>query len=191
MKRICVFCGSSMGTRPAYAKAAVNLGKMLADSDIELVYGGGNVGLMGVVANACMAAGGKVTGIIPKALMELEVGHINLTQLHVVNDMHERKAMMAQLSDAFIALPGGIGTMEEMFEVWTWGQLGFHKKPVGVLDVAGYYSHLHHFLDQMVSEGFLKERHRKMVAVEEDAAALLERLRQYQPPSQATLADVR
>jgi len=182
MRRICVFCGSSMGVRPAYAEAARATGRLIAERGLGLVYGGGEVGLMGVIANAAMAAGGEVIGVIPEALMRMEVGNPKLTELHVVGTMHERKAMMADLSDAFIALPGGIGTLEELFEVWTWGQLGIHPKPLGFLDVAGYFGHLHTFLDHCVTEGFLKERHRAMVAVESDAAVLLDRLAAYEPP---------
>lgn len=182
MRRVCVFCGSSAGNRPEYAQAARDLGRMLAERGLGLVYGGGNVGLMGLVADAAMAAGTEVIGIIPEALMRLEVGHREVTELRVVGSMHERKAMMADLSDAFIALPGGIGTMEELFEVWTWGQLGLHAKPAGFLDVAGYYDHLHAFLDHMTAEGFLKERHRRMVAVASDPAELLDGFAAYAPP---------
>ncbi|HLO76698.1 MAG TPA: TIGR00730 family Rossman fold protein, partial [Magnetospirillum sp.] len=170
MRRVCVFCGSSRGTNPAYAEAAAATGRLIAQRGLGLVYGGGDVGLMGIVANAALAAGGEVIGVIPDALMRMEVGNPNLTALHVVGTMHERKAMMAELSDGFIALPGGIGTLEELFEVWTWGQLGLHPKPLGLLDVAGYYDHLHAFLDHTVAEGFLKDRHRAMVAVDADPA---------------------
>lgn len=183
MRRICVFCGSNSGTNPAYAQSARALGRLLAERRLELVYGGGNVGLMGMIAAAAMQAGGTVIGVIPESLMRLEVGARDISELHVVGSMHERKAMMAELSDAFIALPGGIGTMEELFEVWTWGQLGLHAKPAAFLDVAGYYSHLHTFLDHMVDEGFLKPRHRQMVAVSSDAASLLDGFAAYQPPS--------
>jgi uncharacterized protein (TIGR00730 family) len=189
MRRICVFCGSSLGTRPIYAEAAAALGRLIADSGLGMVYGGGNVGLMGIAANAALAAGGTVVGVIPEALMRMEVGHIDLTELHVVASMHERKALMADLADGFIALPGGIGTMEELFEVWTWGQLGLHPKPLGFLDVAGYYGHLHTFLDHMVTEGFLRERHRAMVAVESDPATLLSRFRAYHPPETVRVID--
>ncbi len=188
MRRICVFCGSSLGLRPAYAEAARATGRLIAERGLGLVYGGGEVGLMGVLANAAMAAGGEVIGVIPEALMRMEVGHPELTALHVVDTMHERKAMMADLSDAFIALPGGIGTLEELFEVWTWGQLGIHPKPLGFLDVDGYYDHLHAFLDHSVSEGFLKDRHRAMAAVESDPAALLDRLAAYVPPNVVKVA---
>jgi uncharacterized protein (TIGR00730 family) len=189
MKRICVFCGSSAGARPEYAEAARALGTLLARRGLGLVYGGGNVGLMGIVADAAMTAGGEVTGIIPDALLKMEVGHRDITTLHVVGSMHERKAMMAELSDAFIALPGGIGTLEELFEVWTWGQLGLHPKPLGFLDVAGYYTHLHTFLDHAAAEGFLKQRHRNMAAVEADPAVLLARLAAYQPPEAPKIID--
>lgn len=182
MKRVCVFCGSSLGRDPAYAAMAADLGRLLAARGLGLVYGGGNIGLMGVVANAALEAGGEVIGIIPEALMKMEVGHIEVTKLHVVASMHERKALMAELSDAFIALPGGIGTLEEAFEVWTWGQLGLHPKPLGFLDVAGYYDHLHAFLDHAREQGFLKDRHRAMAAVEDDPIRLLDRLATYQPP---------
>lgn len=182
LKRICVFCGSSRGTNPAYAQAAEAVGRLLAERGLGLVYGGGNVGLMGIVANAALTAGGEVIGVIPEALMKMEVGHVDVSALHVVGSMHDRKALMAELSDGFIALPGGIGTLEEIFEVWTWGQLGLHPKPLGFLDVADYYSHLHVFLDHSMAEGFLKPRHRAMVAVESDAAALLNRFEAYEPP---------
>lgn len=182
MKRVCVFCGSNAGNRPEYAQAARALGTLLGQRGLGLVYGGGNVGLMGIVADAAMAAGAEVIGIIPEALMRMEVGHREVTELRIVGSMHERKAMMAQLSDAFIALPGGIGTMEELFEVWTWGQLGLHGKPAAFLDVAGYYAHLHTFLDHMAAEGFLKPRHRAMVAVAADPTQLLDGFIQYQPP---------
>lgn len=182
MKRVCVFCGSNSGANPAYAEAARALGRLLVERGLQLVYGGGNVGLMGIVAEAAMQAGGTVIGVIPESLMRLEVGARDISELHVVGSMHDRKAMMAELSDAFIALPGGIGTMEELFEVWTWGQLGLHSKPAAFLDVAGYYDHLHTFLDHMVAEGFLKPRHRQMVAVSSDAARLLDGFAAYRPP---------
>jgi uncharacterized protein (TIGR00730 family) len=189
MRRVCVFCGSSSGARPVYGEAAGRLGRLLAEQGIGLVYGGGNVGLMGIVADAALAAGGEVVGVIPEALMKWEVGHARLTELHVVASMHERKALMAELSDGFIALPGGIGTMEELFEIWTWGQLGLHAKPLGFLDVAGYYGHLHTFLDHMAAEGFLKPRHREMVAVEHSAEKLLERFAAYAAPAVVQVID--
>ncbi|CAA7627673.1 conserved hypothetical protein [Candidatus Terasakiella magnetica] len=189
MRRVCVFCGSSFGIRPAYTEAARALGALLAANGLGVVYGGGNVGLMGVVADAALAAGGEVIGVIPEAMMKWEVGHPALTELRVVASMHERKAMMADLADAFIALPGGVGTMEELFEVWTWGQLGLHAKPLGFLDVAGYYSQLHSFLDHMAAEGFIKPRHRQMVAMDSDPVELLARLRGYVPPATIQVID--
>lgn len=182
MERICVFCGSSPGADAAYAEAAADLGRTLAKRGLGLVYGGGHVGLMGVLANAALAAGGRVTGVIPEALAAKELAHKGLTDLVVVASMHERKALMSELSDAFIALPGGIGTLEEWFEVWTWSQLGFQPKPCGMLNVAGYYGHLLAFLDHMTTERFLSPPHRSMAIVEERADRLLDRLASYQPP---------
>jgi uncharacterized protein (TIGR00730 family) len=189
MKRVCVFCGSNSGANPAYAQAAAELGRLLAGQGRTLVYGGGNVGLMGVVADAALAAGGKVIGIIPEAMLKWEVGHADLTELKVVASMHERKAAMADLADGFIALPGGIGTLEELFEIWTWGQLGLHAKPLGLLDVAGYFERLHAFLDHMAAEGFVKARHRAMAAVHYDPATLLDLLESYQPPETIRVID--
>ena len=182
MKRICVFCGSNPGAEPAYAEAAADLGRLLAGRGLTLVYGGGHVGLMGVLADATLAAGGRVTGVIPEALAAKELAHAGLTDLVVVGSMHERKALMSELSDAFIALPGGIGTLEEWFEVWTWSQLGFQPKPCGMLNVAGYYDHLLAFLDHMTEERFLSPPHRSMAIVEDRADRLLDRLASYQPP---------
>lgn len=181
MNSLCVFCGSSPGKSPQYLAAARRLGEALAWRRIRLIYGGGRVGIMGEVADSVLASGGEVVGIIPRTLMEREVGHTGLTQLHVVESMHQRKAMMADLSDGFVALPGGIGTMEEFFEVWTWGQLGLHQKPYGLLDVAGYFQPLISFLDHMTEEGFLREGYRDMVLVETDPEALLERLVSFTP----------
>lgn len=190
IRRVCVFCGSSMGVDPAYAAAAAGLGRMLAKRGLGLVYGGGNVGLMGVLAQAAAEAGAEVTGVIPQALVEIEgLGHIDNAHLHVVGSMHERKAMMADLADCFIALPGGIGTLEEVFEIWTWGQLGLHPKPLGFLDVGGYYAHLHAFLDHMVAQGFLRARHRAMAQVAEDPAELLEKMARYAPPHVVKVID--
>lgn len=180
-----------MGNQPQYAESARLLGRLIAESGRELVYGGGKVGLMGVVADATLAAGGKVIGIIPEALLRWEVGHQDLTDLRVVATMHERKAMMAELSDGFIAMAGGIGTLEELFEIWTWGQLGLHTKPLGFLDVAGYYSHLHTFLDHMATEGFVKPRHRAMTMVESDPSTLLARMETYIPPATIQVIDSR
>lgn len=182
MKRVCVYCGSSSGSRPEYRAAAEHLGRRLAERGLGLVYGGGNVGLMGVLANAVMAAGGEVVGVIPEALLAWEVGHRDVTRLHVVGSMHERKALMADLSDAFMALPGGIGTMEEMFETWTWGQLGYHRKPLALLDVAGYFGKLTGFIDLMVEEGFLQAQHREFIHIGTDADAVLDHFATYVPP---------
>ncbi|MEU3275171.1 TIGR00730 family Rossman fold protein [Saccharomonospora sp. NPDC006951] len=173
-RRICVFCGSSSGNRPRYAEDAAALGTLLAERGIGLVFGGGQVGLMGVVADAALAAGGEVIGVIPKHLMRAEIAHHGLTELHVVKDMHERKATMAELSDGFLALPGGAGTLEELFEVWTWAQLGLHAKPLGLVDVGGYYTKLAAFIEHMVDEGFLNQPSRELISIDSDAAVLLD-----------------
>ena len=182
MKSVCVFCGSSRGASPVYAEAAVHLGRAVAARGLTLVYGGGHVGLMGVVADAALAAGGRVVGVIPQALEAKELAHLSLTELRVVGSMHERKALMSELADGFIALPGGVGTLEEWFEVWTWSQLGIQRKPCGLLNVAGYYDHLLAFLDHVTAERFLAADHRAMVLVEEDAGRLLDRLAGYRHP---------
>lgn len=179
MKSICIYCGSSPGILPAYADAARTLAQEMVKDNIALVYGGGKVGLMGIVADEVMRLGGQATGIIPKALLDWEVGHHGLTQLHVVKDMHERKAMMAELSDGFIALPGGIGTLEELFETLTWAQLGFHDKPIGLLNVAGFYDGLLRFLGQVVSQGFLKQAQAGLLMHETEAGRLLARFREF------------
>jgi uncharacterized protein (TIGR00730 family) len=176
MRRVCVFCGSSPGTRPAYAGAARALGRVLADRRLGLVYGGGNVGLMGVVANAVLDAGGEVIGVIPHALMAREIGHSGVTTMHVVDSMHERKALMADQADAFIALPGGVGTFEELFEAITWTQLGLHAKPCGLLNVEGFYDDLLRFLDHAWAEGFIKPETRAIVKASADPLELLDRL---------------
>ncbi|HND23494.1 MAG TPA: TIGR00730 family Rossman fold protein [Zoogloea sp.] len=183
MKRICVFCGSRPGSRPEYRAAAEFLGTTLAERGIELVYGGGNVGLMGVVADACLAAGGRVVGVIPRALLDWEVGHEGLTRLEVVDSMHTRKARMAELADGFIALPGGLGTFEELFEILTWAQLGFHAKPVGLLDTAGYYLPLLQMIERGVAEGFMKAENRGLLLAEDNLFALLRAMGQYHPPT--------
>ena len=183
MKSLCVFCGSSPGRSAAYVAAAQALGRLLANRGIRLVYGGGRVGLMGAVADAALRAGGRVVGVIPRALMDREVGHGGLSELHVVETMHERKAMMAELADGFLALPGGIGTMEEFFEVWTWSQLGIHRKPIGVLDVDGFFDPLVAFLDQLVREGFLRAEHRSTVLLDTSPELLVERLRTFEAPA--------
>ncbi|MBT9486138.1 MAG: TIGR00730 family Rossman fold protein [Rubrivivax sp.] len=173
---ICVYCGSRPGALPAYAQAARDLGQAIASQGHGLVYGGGNVGLMGIVADAVLAAGGPVVGVIPEALVQREVGHQGLSEQFVVPDMHVRKRMMAERADAFIALPGGIGTLEELFEVWTWRQLRYHDKPIGVLNLAGFYDHLLRFMDHTVAQGFLDEVQRRMPVVDTDPVALLRRV---------------
>jgi len=182
MNRLCVFCGSSPGRHPAYLAAAAKLGTVLAKRRIGLVYGGASIGLMGAVADAARAAGGEVIGVIPRALVEFEVAHTGLADLRIVTSMHERKALMAELSEGFIALPGGIGTLEELFEVWTWGQLGSHRKPCALLNVAGFYDRLLGFLDFVVDEAFLRPVHRDMLLVAETPDSLLEKLEAYRAP---------
>jgi len=181
MKRICVFCGSSAGSRSDYRTAAEELGTELARRNIGLVYGGTSVGLMGVLADAVLKAGGEAVGVIPERLMEREVGHNGLTKLHVVRSMHERKALMADLSDAFVAMPGGFGTLEEFCEIVTWAQLGLHAKPCGVLNVLGYYSPLLAMFDHAVEERFLKPENRGLVLARESAAELLRALDEWRP----------
>ncbi|WP_417769416.1 TIGR00730 family Rossman fold protein [Stappia sp.] len=183
MKSICVFCGSSMGAKPAYRDAAVATGEAIARSGRRLVYGGARVGLMGAVADGALAAGGEVIGVLPVALQEKELAHTGLTELHVVKSMHERKAMMADLSGGFIALPGGAGTLEELFEVWTWGQLGYHRKPCGFLNVDGFYDGLLTFLDLQRDEAFVKPEMRDMVLVADAPAALIDLFESYTPPA--------
>lgn len=182
MNSICVFCGSSPGKVPAYTEAARLLGHTLAERNITLVYGGGHIGLMGVVADAALEKGGEVVGVMPRSLVEREIGHTEVTKLHVVGSMHERKALMSDLSEGFIALPGGNGTLEEFFEVLTWAQLGEHGKPCGLLNVAGYYDPLLAVFDNMVAQEFLRPEHRKLVLLEEDPSALLHKFESYEPP---------
>ncbi len=182
MQSVCVFCGSNTGNGEVYADAARALAHTIAGQGLKLVYGGGNIGLMGVLADAALAAGGKVVGVTPRRLLEKEVVHRGLSDLRVVDSMHERKALMAELSDAFIALPGGLGTFEETFEVLTWTQLGFHRKPCGLLNIAGFYDRLTAFLDHAVAERFLKPEHRAMVLVGDDPAALIDSLRSCRLP---------
>ena len=181
MKRIAVYCGSNKGVLPEYAAAAQALGALLAREKIELVYGGGSVGLMGIVADAALAHGGHVIGVIPQKLHIREIIHHGLPDLRVVQTMHERKALMAELADGFIALPGGFGTFEELFEVLTWSQLGWHAKPFGLLDTGDFYQPLLKFLDHATREGFLRAHHRAMVLVEADAEKLLQRLKTHRP----------
>jgi uncharacterized protein (TIGR00730 family) len=182
MKRIAVYCGSNKGVRPEYAAAAQALGTVLAREKIELVYGGGMVGLMGIVADAVLQNGGHVIGVIPEKLVIKEVVHEMLPDLRVVKTMHERKALMAELADGFIALPGGYGTFEEFFEVLAWSQLGWHQKPFGLLDIAGFYQPLLKFLAHTREEGFIRPQHHELVLVAEDAEKILERMKNFTPP---------
>jgi uncharacterized protein (TIGR00730 family) len=181
VRRVCVFCGSSPGARRAYAEATVEVARLLADNGVGVVYGGGHVGLMGVLADTAMARGGEVIGVMPQALVDREIAHGAISELRVVGSMHERKALMAELSDAFVALPGGLGTLEELFEVYTWSQLGLHDKPCGLLDVDGYFAGIVDFLDHAVRERFVREQHRDMLVVERDPRALIDRLREFEP----------
>jgi uncharacterized protein (TIGR00730 family) len=182
MKRICVFCGSNPGDDPRYIGAARALGQALAADGVGLVYGGASVGLMGAVADAALEAGGEVIGVMPRALAEKEIAHKGLADLRITGSMHERKALMAALSDGFVALPGGAGTFEELFEVWTWAQLGHHAKPCALLNVAGFYDGLATFLDGVAAHGFMKQPHRDMLIVADAIPLLMERLRTYAPP---------
>ena len=182
MNRVCVYCGSNPGRVPEYVAAAERLGGLLAERGIGLVYGGSSLGVMGAVANAALAGGAEVIGVIPSALATREVAHARLSELVVVESMHERKAKMAELSDAFVALPGGWGTMEEIFEALTWAQLGLHRKPCGLLNVAGYFDHLENFLQHAMGEAFVRAEYKPMMMVEEDPEKLLERFRSYEPP---------
>ena len=191
MKRICVFCGSSSGIDPAHAEAAKRLGATLARRGLELVYGGGTIGLMGTVANAALEAGGRVIGVIPKALQLRELAHVKLSSLHVTGSMHERKAKMAELSQGYIALPGGLGTLEEFAEIVTWAQLGIHSRPCGLLDVKGYYQPLVAFLDHAVDEGFISPLHRQLILVETDPDALLDKFAEWKAPQVEKWVDSR
>jgi uncharacterized protein (TIGR00730 family) len=182
IRSLCVYCGSNTGADPEFASATRAMAALLAGRGIRVVYGGGAVGLMGVLADAALAAGGEVVGVIPQALMDREIGHTGLTELHVVGSMHERKALMAELADGFVALPGGVGTLEELVEVYTWSQLGLHRKPLGLLNVSGYYDGLAAFLDHAVREQFLRPEHRAVLVVESEPEALLERLEHAEPP---------
>jgi uncharacterized protein (TIGR00730 family) len=182
MKTVCVFAGSSSGSRPEYRAVAEELGRVLATRKVGLVYGGARVGLMGVVADAVLAAGGQATGVIPAALVAKEIAHDGLTDLRVVQSMHERKAVMADLSDGFLALPGGWGTLEEFFEILTWGQLGLHQKPCGLLNVRGYFDRLLSFVEHSVDEGFVRREHRSMMVVTDSPYELLDRLASYEAP---------
>lgn len=175
---VAVYCGARCGDDPAFTAAARTLGRLIAEDGVVLVYGGGHVGLMGVLADAALAAGGRVVGVIPQSLVDREVGHAGLTELHVVKTMHERKHLMAERADAFIALPGGIGTLEELFEVWSWQQLGYHDKPIAMLNVAGYYDALLEFMRASHLHGFVSATQHQALLVDDDAARLLKRLRQ-------------
>jgi uncharacterized protein (TIGR00730 family) len=177
MKSICVYCGANAGNDPVYAEAARALARCLVDENLALVYGGGKVGLMGVIADEVLRLGGEVTGVIPTQLVEREVGHNGLTRQFIVKDMHERKAMMAQLADGFIAMPGGMGTLEELFEMLTWSQLGIHDKPIGLLNVDGFYAALAAFIQHAGAQGFIKPEHVQLMRVEADPAELLRRLK--------------
>lgn len=183
MKSVCVYCGASVGTSPVYADAARLLAATLVERDVALVYGGGNVGLMGIIADEVLRLGGDVTGVIPSALVDREVGHHGLSRLHVVDTMHQRKAMMAELAEGFIAMPGGIGTLEELFEVLTWSQLGFHDKPIGLLNVDGFYDGLITFLDHIANQGFLRNHHRQTLLHATDSISLVTQFAQWKPGS--------
>ena len=182
IKSICLFCGASPGTNPAYRNAAAEFGAALAERDIRLIYGGGSVGLMGVAADACLAGGGKVTGVIPRMLMEKEVGHNGVTEMHVVETMHERKALMTEMSDGFVALPGGYGTLDELFESLTWLQLAYHTKPIGLYNVNGFFDGLITFLDHARDERFLRDLHRDSLQVDVNLAALITKLEHANAP---------
>ncbi|AUV83607.1 TIGR00730 family Rossman fold protein [Salinigranum rubrum] len=189
MERICVYCGSRPGTDPAFVDAARAFGRLLAERDLGLVYGGGDVGLMGAVADSALAAGGEVIGVIPEALFEREVAHEGVTDLHVVDSMHTRKRRMADLADGFVALPGGFGTLEELVEMLTWAQLGFHTDPCGLLNVSGYYDGLVSFFDAQVDAGFVEPRHRELLVVTDDPTGLLDRFAAYESPVREQVVD--
>ncbi len=183
IQNICVYLGSNPGHEPAYADAAMTLGTVLAKRGLTLIYGGAHVGTMGIIADAALAAGGTVIGIIPQALVGKEIAHQGLSELHVVDSMHARKRLMADLSDGFIALPGGAGTLEEITEVWTWGQLGMHKKPMALLSVNDYFAGFEVFLDHVQGQGFMTKAHRDMLMIDNDIDRILERFDTYQPPA--------
>lgn len=183
MRSLCVFCGSQSGRDPVHRAAAQAFGALLAARGIGLVFGGGGTGLMGALADAVLAGGGRAVGVIPRGLKVREVAHGSLTELHVVESMHERKALMSELADGFVALPGGMGTLEEIAEILTWGQLGIHAKPCGLLDVGGYWSHLVATFDRFVEEGFLKPLYRQLLVTDREPAALLEKLQHWQAPA--------
>jgi uncharacterized protein (TIGR00730 family) len=182
LQSVCVFCGSNTGSRDLYAEQAAELGRTIAARGLTLVYGGSKLGLMGILADAALAAGGSVIGVIPGALVERELAHAALTELRQVKSMHERKAMMADLADGFVALPGGAGTLEELFEIWTWAQLGDHRKPVGLLNSGGFFNRLLAFLDHVEGERFMRREHRDMLLVDSDPGRLLDSCDGYEPP---------
>ncbi len=182
LQRVCVYCASNDGARPEYLASARQIGTLLAQRGMAVVYGGGRVGLMGALADAALGAGGEVIGVMPHALVQREVAHHGLTALHVVDSMHERKALLAEMADAFVALPGGLGTLEEFFETWTWAQLGVHQKPVGLLDVADYWRPLVTMLEHVEAEGFMRGTPREWLVIDTDPTSLLDRLATFQPP---------
>ena len=182
IRRLAIFCGSNPGARPEYKAVTRSFGNALCERGIEVVYGGSSVGLMAVLADTMLEAGGGITGVIPRMLVDREVANTALSDLRIVESMHERKSLMAELADGFVALPGGIGTLEEFFEIWTWAQLGMHEKPCGLLNVAGYFDPLLSFLDRAVDEGFVRQVHREMVIVESDPEALIDKFGEYDPP---------
>jgi uncharacterized protein (TIGR00730 family) len=181
IKRVCVFCGSSRGDNPVYSETARKLGQVLAGRGLELVFGAGHIGLMGVLADAVIAAGGKTSGVIPRSMVERELAHTGLDHLHIVETMHERKSLMADLSDAFIALPGGFGTADELFEILTWAQLGIHQKPIGLINIAGFFDPLLAWLERTVADGFLKPNHRRLLIEAATVEEVLDRLHQFRP----------
>lgn len=183
LQTVCVFCAASPGVASMYVEQAAAMGRMLAHTGRRLVYGGGRTGLMGALADAALDAGGEVIGIMPRHLVEREVAHVGLTKLHVVASMHERKALLSELSDGFLAMPGGLGTLEELFEVWTWGQLGLHRKPYGIFEVGGFFAPLLDFLDHAVAEGFIRQEYRDLLVVDDDPSALIERMEAMLPPN--------
>ncbi len=184
MKTVCVYCGSAIGAKPAYAQAARDFGLALANANLTLVYGGGHVGLMGIIADTVIAAGGRVIGVIPQLLIDKEIGHTGLTELHIVPDMHQRKKIMADLADAFVALPGGAGTLEEFFEVYTWAQLGYHRKPIALYNTEGFYTPLLALLKHTVDEGFLQAAYLEALCVGHQPEDLLRQLMHYRPLAQ-------
>ena len=182
LKSICVFCGSNPGHNPAYLSSAQDLGRVIAEQNLKLVYGGASIGLMGAVADACLEAGGIVAGVMPQFLADKEIQHPSLSEEHIVNDMHERKALMEELSDGFICLPGGGGTLDELFEMFTWAQLNMHEKPIALLDVADFYTHLIAFIDHAIAEGFIAEAHRELIMVDADPQSIVDQFRKYRVP---------